>query len=78
MLSQQDNLPVQGLAPTDTWHPGTVVRDSYDLPFPPDAAAGPFRLFVGLYDDDGRRANWTLPDGTTADHITLAVEAEID
>ena len=31
LVAQQDNLPVQGLAPTDTWQPGDVIRDPYVL-----------------------------------------------
>ena len=31
MIAQQDNLPVRGLAPTDTWTPGVIIRDPYRL-----------------------------------------------
>ena len=31
LVAQQDNLPVEGLAPTNTWTPGAVIRDPYRL-----------------------------------------------
>jgi hypothetical protein len=72
MAAQQDNLPVQGLAPTDTWQPGQIIRDAYVLPLPVEAAAGLYTLQVGLYDANGRRM-LTLPDGTQADHLALPI-----
>ncbi|HXF61404.1 MAG TPA: hypothetical protein VNK95_07295, partial [Caldilineaceae bacterium] len=73
LVAQQDNWPVQGLAPTDTWQPGALVRDPYTLAIPADAAPGRYRLLVGLYDATGRRA-LTLADGNTADHLAVPVE----
>jgi hypothetical protein len=70
MVAQQDNLPVQGLAPTDTWHPDQIIRDAYTLALPPDAVAGAYTLQIGLYDASDRR-NLKLADGTQADHLAL-------
>ena len=75
MVAQQDNVPVQGLAPTDTWLPGVLMRDAYSLALPADAQPGTYQLYVGLYDANGRRT-LTLPDGTRADHVTLPVEVQ--
>jgi hypothetical protein len=72
MVSQQDNLPVSGLAPTDTWQPGSPVRDPYTLNLPADAAPGTYQLHVGLYDAQGR-AVAALADGSQADHLVLDV-----
>ena len=72
MAAQQDNVPVTGLAPTDTWQPGTLIRDPYRLPVPPAAAPGSYVLHVGLYDDTGR-APLTLADGSRADHLEFSV-----
>lgn len=55
MVAQQDNWPVQGLAPTDTWQPETLIRDVYTLDLPADIPAGTYRLLVGMYDEAGRR-----------------------
>ena len=75
LIAQQDNLPVQGLAPTDTWQAGTPIRDPYALVLPPDAAPGNYDLQVGMYDSQGRRT-LTLPDGTSADHLSLPVHVD--
>lgn len=80
LVAQQDNWPVHGLAPTDSWTPGVWVRDPYTLPIPADAAesaaesatAGDYQLWVGVYDEAGRRP-LTLQDGSSADHITIPV-----
>lgn len=71
-VAQQDNLPVEGLAPTDTWQPGTLIRDPYRLSIPASAVPGTYQLWVGMYNGDGRRPV-TLPDGTTEDHLALPV-----
>ena len=73
MAAQQDNLPVGGLAPTNTWTPGQPVRDAYKLAMPPDAPPGLYTLHVGLYDTTGRQPA-TLRDGATADHVSIPVE----
>jgi hypothetical protein len=73
MVAQQDNLPVAGLAPTNTWMPGQPVRDAYRLIIPSDAQPGLYTLHVGLYDATGRQPV-TSRDGVSADHITLSVE----
>jgi hypothetical protein len=69
LVAQQDNLPVMGMAPTNTWQPGIVVRDPFRLDLP---GAGSYTLHVGLYDESGRRT-LTLADGSAADHMTLPV-----
>lgn len=71
LVAQHDNLPVRGLAPTNTWEPYHLVRDPYSLTIPAGAAR-PFTLHTGLYTADGR-ATITLPDGTTGDHYEVAI-----
>jgi hypothetical protein len=76
IVAQQDNIPVQGLAPTNTWQPGAVIRDPYRLAIPADLPPGAYRLIVGFYDAGGRLV-WTLPDGTTSDHVSFDVNVEV-
>lgn len=71
LVAQQDNLPVRGLAPTNTWQPYHLVRDPYTLPIPADASA-PFTLHAGLYLGDVR-APVTLSDGETSDHVVIQI-----
>jgi hypothetical protein len=75
LVAQQDNWPVTGLAPTDTWTPGTLIRDPYQLALPEGIEPGNYQLLVGLYDENGRRT-LTLADGSEADHLTLPVVVE--
>ena len=72
LVAQQDNLPVEGLAPTNTWQPNTVIRDPYRLAIPADAAPGSYQLLIGLYNGEGRR-QLTLSDGTVSDHLAFTV-----
>jgi hypothetical protein len=56
-VAQRDTRPCDGACPTDTWQPGEIIVDRYQLPLPPDAPPGPYRLAVGLYLlDTGDRA----------------------
>jgi hypothetical protein len=72
LVAQQDNYPVRGLAPTDTWQPGVVVRDPYQLVLPVDAPPGEYRLRIGLYTAEGRRP-LVLGDGTQGEFVELRI-----
>jgi hypothetical protein len=55
--AQHDARPCDGECPTDTWQPGEIVVDRYQLNLVPGAPPGPYRLAVGLYLlDTGERA----------------------
>lgn len=72
MVAQQDNWPVTGLAPTDTWAVGALIRDPYRLGLPATISAGDYQLRIGLYTSAGRQPV-TLADGSTADHLTVPI-----
>jgi hypothetical protein len=56
-LAQRDTRPCDGQCPTDTWQPGQIVVDAYQLSLAPDAPPGPYHLDMGLYLlDTGERA----------------------
>jgi hypothetical protein len=76
LVAQQDNWPVMGLAPTDSWQPGIIVRDPYILALPDQAPAGDYQLWVGLYDSAGRQT-LTLPTGEQRDHLVLPVRVGV-
>lgn len=73
VVAQQDNLPVNGLAPTNTWN-SPVIRDPYVLHLPSELQPGTYQLYVGMYDAALNRLPVQLPDGSTADHIAVPVE----
>lgn len=68
LVAQHDGIPVAGLRPTNTWHPGETVDDHHALELPPDVPAGDYRLDVGLYQGQQRLS---LPDGTN--QVTIGV-----
>jgi len=51
-LSQQDDFPMGGLAPTSAWRPGEVITDLHKLIIKSDVPAGEYRLLVGLYEPE--------------------------
>lgn len=75
LVAQQDNLPVTGLAPTDSWQPGKLIRDPYRLTVPATRQSGNYQLHIGLYTPEGR-VMWTMPDGTQSDHLAYDVEVQ--
>jgi hypothetical protein len=75
LVAQQDNLPVEGLAPTETWKPGAVIRDRYRLAIPVDAAPGQYQVRIGLYTADGR-VPFTVEDDVQTDHVTVNIDIQ--
>jgi hypothetical protein len=51
VLAQFDGQPKQGLYPTSRWIPGELIEDSYPLTIPADILPGPYRVFLGLYNE---------------------------
>lgn len=49
-VAQRDAPPWQGLFPTSSWQPGTIVVDVNDLMMPPTLPPGAYRLSVGMFD----------------------------
>jgi len=50
LLAQADSQhPSRGARPTARWLPGEVVRDTHDLPLPPEMNPSAGRIVVGLY-----------------------------
>lgn len=70
LVAQQDNIPVEGLAPTDRWEPGHLIRDPYRLLLLDTVTAGVYQLRVGLYNADGRLAV-ERRDGSIADYVAV-------
>ncbi|MGQ0602555.1 MAG: glycosyltransferase family 39 protein [Anaerolineales bacterium] len=75
LWGQQDNEPVTGFTPTNTWPPGVVIADPYAIPLAADAPPGTYTLSVGLYGlIDGVRLEAFSAEGKPlGDVITLAI-----
>ena len=50
-LAQFDGQPLEGVYSTSHWIPGELIEDSYPLLIPADAPPGPYRVFIGLYNE---------------------------
>lgn len=74
IFAQQDHPPDNGANPTSGWIKGEFVRDEYDLAIKPDAAPGPYRIEVGMYNPSTLvRLPVTGPSGQAAgDRVILA------
>ena len=49
IVAQLDQKPIGGLAATDVWLPGDIIRDPLQLLLPPDLASGDYELRIGVY-----------------------------
>lgn len=71
IVAQIDRPPVDGLAPTNRWHPGDLVRDPYQIPLPAALPAGDYTLYVGLYTEENGRLAVDDADAASANAIIL-------
>lgn len=64
IVAQVDQKPVGGLASTDVWQPGDIIRDPLIVPLPSNLSQGTYELRLGVYSlESGQR----LPvNGSTA------------
>lgn len=51
LLTQDDQIPLDGFLPTTLWQPGQVIVDTYTLTVPATAPAGTYTLLAGMYDE---------------------------
>ncbi|MGD2049703.1 MAG: glycosyltransferase family 39 protein [Chloroflexota bacterium] len=52
LVAQQDNVPLNGIRPTDTWLAGEELEDVYNILTPEDLPPGQYELSVGMYDSE--------------------------
>ncbi|HVA26095.1 MAG TPA: glycosyltransferase family 39 protein [Chloroflexota bacterium] len=68
VVAQVDAIPAHGQAPTNSWLPGEVTRDVYELALKPALDAGAYQLEAGFYrGDTGVRLKATSPDVSVVD-----------
>lgn len=51
VIAQFDGYPQEGRYPTSHWVPGEIIEDTYPIAVPNDAPPGPYRVFLGLYNE---------------------------
>jgi hypothetical protein len=72
VVAQFDGQPQEGTNPTSHWVPGHLLNDTYTIPLPAGAPPGPYRVYVGLY-DEATFARLPVP-GDTEGRVILNVE----
>jgi hypothetical protein len=72
VLAQFDGQPLEGVYPTSRWIPGELITDSYPLFLPEDIRPGPYRVFLGLY-NEATGARLSVP-GDSEGRVILDVE----
>lgn len=65
VLAQFDGYPQAGSYPTSQWIPGELISDAYPILLPDTLPPGPYRTFLGLYNENTltRLPIPTDPDG---------------
>jgi hypothetical protein len=62
---QFDRLPCHGGCPTDSWRPGDLVGERYELPIDPGATPGSYQIIAGMYAlETGEQLTWQDGQGT--------------
>jgi hypothetical protein len=75
IYGQQDSIPDNGLAPTDSWLPGEVIADHYNLDVPSGIPPGDYQIVVGFYDaTEGSRIPLASQGGDSAVVVNLSIK----
>jgi hypothetical protein len=72
VVAQFDGQPLEGAYPTSRWIPGELIADSYPLLLPEENSPGPYRIFLGLY-NEATGARLPVP-GDSEGRVILHVE----
>ncbi len=71
IVAQTDREPGGNLLPTTIWAPGESIVDRYGVLLPADAAAGAYRIVVGMYTLDGERLRIVDEEVDVGDALTV-------
>ncbi|MGD2049704.1 MAG: hypothetical protein PVH03_09415, partial [Chloroflexota bacterium] len=52
LVAQQDNIPINGIRPTDTWLAGEEFEDVFTVITPEELPPGQYALSAGMYDSE--------------------------
>ena len=73
IVAQADTPPVGGLAPTNRWQPGDIVRDQHTIQRPADLPPGTYTLRLGFFlRETGQRLPAVAPD-VEADSVKITL-----
>jgi hypothetical protein len=78
LVAQHDDIPGDGLYPTNTWEPGQAIVDRYAIRLPEDIPPGRYEVRVGLYDGaSGLRLRVTAGEGNPLEGYLTAGFVEV-
>jgi hypothetical protein len=78
LVAQLDDIPGDGLYPTDTWEPGQPIVDRYAIRLPEDIPPGRYEVRVGLYDEaSGLRLRVTAGEGDPLEGYVIGGYVEV-
>jgi hypothetical protein len=78
IVAQHDDIPGDGLYPTDTWEPGQAIVDRYAIRLPEDIPPGRYEVRIGLYDEvQGLRLRVTAGEGDPLEGYLTAGFVEV-
>ena len=76
---QIDRLPCHGGCPTDSWRPGDLVGERYELLIDPDAAPGNYQIIAGMYAlETGEQLTWHDSQGVGLGPLLVLGSLRID
>jgi hypothetical protein len=78
LVAQADGWPQGGRMLSIQWQPGEYIEDTHLVEIPPDAASGPYVLYVGLYNaaDNIRQPAFQNGERLPDDQVALSVSTE--
>ena len=72
IVAQTDQKPVGGLAATNVWQPGDIIRESLKIMLPSDVPPGKYDLVIGVYLRESVQRLTILGDKVTDNALILA------
>jgi hypothetical protein len=79
LWGQHDSWPAGGNAPTVSWIPGEVIKDTHTISLLPGTPPGSYILEIGMYDESGHRLQVINSDRRwTENFVDLSVVRVVD
>jgi hypothetical protein len=78
LVAQHDDIPGDGLYPTNTWEPDEAIVDRYAIRLPEDIPPGRYEVRLGLYDEvSGLRLRVTAGEGDPLEGYVIGGYVEV-
>ena len=78
VVAQHDDIPGDGLYPTNSWEPDEAIVDRYAIRLPEDIPPGRYEVRLGLYDEvSGLRLRVTAGEGDPLEGYVIGGYVEV-